>query len=81
MLEPDDGSGWVKIHHESTDKSGLVPASYLKVDSDSDSEDDADLSSQSNHQMAMPIPIPVQTERSGKFGLWLVFRVSLADRC
>ena len=33
ILEPDDGSGWVKIINDETGDSGLVPATYVKGDS------------------------------------------------
>ncbi|PVG02179.1 hypothetical protein CPB86DRAFT_751530 [Serendipita vermifera] len=62
VLEEDDGSGWVKIFKESTEKSGLVPASYLKLDSDEDSEDEA-----VQPELSMPVPSVAQVSRSGKY--------------
>ena len=62
VLEEDDGSGWVKIYKESTEKSGLVPASYLKLDSDSDEDEPVQIIP------AMPVPQVAGVLRSGKFG-------------
>ncbi|KAK5170120.1 Protein BZZ1 [Saxophila tyrrhenica] len=33
LLEPDDGSGWIKIQPSSSATSGLVPASYAEINS------------------------------------------------
>jgi formin-binding protein 1 len=63
VLEEDDGSGWVKIFKESTEKSGLVPASYLKLDSDEDSDDEV-----AQPELSMPVPNVSQVPRSGKYG-------------
>ena len=38
ILEPDDGSGWVKIANDETGNSGLVPATYVKGDSAEDDD-------------------------------------------
>jgi formin-binding protein 1 len=38
ILEPDDGSGWIKIVNDETGKSGLVPATYVKGDSVDDDD-------------------------------------------
>lgn len=69
VLEEDDGSGWVKISNDKTGKSGLVPASYLKLDSD---EDSADEELGGDGSMAMPVPMhepPVSPLlHSGRFG-------------
>ncbi|KAG8831561.1 hypothetical protein FRC17_002945 [Serendipita sp. 399] len=61
VLEEDDGSGWVKIQRESTGKTGLVPASYLKLDSDEDSDDEEVI------PPPMPVPVPITIQRSGKY--------------
>ncbi|CAG8749153.1 16041_t:CDS:2, partial [Acaulospora colombiana] len=63
VLEEDDGSGWIKIFKESTEKSGLVPASYLKLDNDEDSEDEV-----VQPDLSMPVPNVTQVSRSGKYG-------------
>ncbi|KAG8818716.1 hypothetical protein FRC19_010366 [Serendipita sp. 401] len=62
VLEEDDGSGWVKIQRESTGKSGLVPASYVKLDSDEDSDEEEVMQPPS-----MPVPEPTTVQRSGKY--------------
>jgi hypothetical protein len=31
VLEPDDGSGWVKVKAPSGDRAGLVPATYIDI--------------------------------------------------
>lgn len=61
VLEEDDGSGWIKIYKESTEKSGLVPASYLKLDSDSDEDESIHIAP------SMPVPELADVVRSGKF--------------
>jgi hypothetical protein len=38
ILEPDDGSGWVKISNDETGDSGLVPATYVKGDNAEDDD-------------------------------------------
>jgi hypothetical protein len=38
ILEPDDGSGWVKITNDETGESGLVPATYVKGDNAEDDD-------------------------------------------
>lgn len=52
ILEPDDGSGWVKITNDDTGDSGLVPATYVKGDS---TEDDDAPSTQSGSLMRSPL--------------------------
>jgi hypothetical protein len=61
VLEEDDGSGWIKIKG-STEKSGLVPASYLKLDTDEDSEEELE------PDFSIPVPIISHIQRSGRFG-------------
>jgi len=48
IVEPDDGSGWVKITNDETGDSGLVPATYVKGDI---AEDDDASSRQSGSLM------------------------------
>jgi formin-binding protein 1 len=66
VLEEDDGSGWIKISKNSTEKSGLVPASYLKLDADEDSEEELE------PDLAIPVPVTSHVQRSGKFGEYQV---------
>jgi hypothetical protein len=62
VLEEDDGSGWIKILNSSTDKSGLVPSSYLRLDADEDSEEELE------PDLAIPVPVTSHVQRSGRFG-------------
>jgi len=63
VLEEDDGSGWIKIFKQSTETSGLVPASYLRLDKDEDSEDETLIES----ELSMPVPGTTQTPRSNRY--------------
>lgn len=38
IVEPDDGSGWIKIANDETGDSGLVPATYVKGESAEDDD-------------------------------------------
>ncbi|KIM26021.1 hypothetical protein M408DRAFT_330805 [Serendipita vermifera MAFF 305830] len=63
VMEEDDGSGWIKIFKESTETSGLVPASYLKLDKDEDSDDETMV----EPNLSMPIPGALPTQRSNRY--------------
>lgn len=64
VLEEDDGSGWIKIFKQSTETSGLVPASYLRLDKDEDSDEETLI----EPELSMPVPGTVQTLRSNRYG-------------
>lgn len=61
ILEPDDGSGWVKITNDETGDSGLVPATYVKGDG---AEDDDAPSTKSGSLMHPSMANTVSDSRS-----------------
>jgi hypothetical protein len=70
VLEEDDGSGWIKIFKQTTETSGLVPASYLRLDKDEDSEDETLI----EPELSMPVPGTIQVPRSNRYGKQVCLR-------
>ena len=64
VLEEDDGSGWIKIFKESTETSGLVPASYLRLEKDEDSDEETLV----EPKLSMPVPGAAPMRGSHQYG-------------